>query len=348
MFRGVTPISILRNHASTLVNTLPQLRDGDVEAVHDARVASRRVRQVLPLTEQWHRPSVIDDLTGKFRDIGRALGRVRDADARLAMLSSLETRIPPAAPSLVVLRRHHEHLRTRLMRKLIKGFERLEVPVVLGDVAEGRTRANRPWARAAGGWQEQVRRTVAERAHATSDSIQHTTGVYFPNRLHRTRITVKKCRYAVEIAGETGVGPGVDDVLRYLKNTQDVLGDLRDRQILIDELAAMEAPAPDEIDAGHIRLVIQIVEAECRELHTKYLKRRARLLEICQQLESTYSSRGVSVAPLAAAVAVSSAVYLWRRRALAIEQFAQPAGATPRDREVAVRIPIPGAAAVAR
>jgi CHAD domain-containing protein len=350
MFRALTPINILQNHATTLAGTLPRLYDGEVEAVHEARVASRRIRQVLPLTDQWHRTNTIEDMTAKFREIGRSLGRVRDADARLAMLSSLESRIPPAAPSLVVLRRHHDHLRWRLMRKLIKGFERLEVPIVLRNVGEGRTQAHRPWVRVGVGWQDQLRRSVKQRAQATCDSVHHTTGVYFPNRLHTTRIAVKKCRYAVEIAGETGVGPGVDDMLRFLKNTQDVLGDLHDRQILIDELSAMAAPAPADIDPEHIRLVIQIVEAECRELHAKYLKRRARLLEICERLKSMHSPRRAPIAPVATAVAAAAAVYLMRRRARVPAQMAAaaPPSTSPHGAEVSVRIPIPGAVVARR
>jgi CHAD domain-containing protein len=350
MFRAITPINILQNHAATLAGTLPRLYDGDVEAVHDARVASRRIRQVLPLTDQWHRTNTIEAMTDRFREIGRALGRVRDADARLAMLSSLESRIPPAAPSLVVLRGHHDRLRHRLMRKLIKGFERLDVPTVLRNVGEGRTQAHRPWVRVGIGWQRQLRRVVKQRAQATCESVHHTTGVYFPNRLHGTRIAVKKCRYAVEIAGETGVGPGVDDVLRFLKNTQDVLGDLHDRQILIDELSAMDAPGPAEIDPLHIRLVIQIVEADCRDLHAKYLKRRPRLLETCERLESMYSPRRVPTAPVATAVAVSSAVYLMRRyaRVAAHMAAASPPSPYPREAEVSVRIPIPGTVVAGR
>jgi hypothetical protein len=193
---------------------------------------------------------------------------------------------------------------------------------------------------------------VKERAHSTCESVHHTTGVYFPNRLHGTRIAVKKTRYAVEIAGETGVGPAVDDVLRFLKNTQDVLGDLRDRQILVDELSKMEARAPAEIDPEQIKLVIQIVEAEIRELHAKYLKRRSRLLEICAHLESMYPLRRVpiaSVASVTTAVAVSSAVYLLHRRTRVAAQL--PKALPPpsaHEPEVSVRIPIPGAAIAGR
>ena len=341
MHSAVTPISILRTHATTLMGTLPRLHDGQVEAVHGARVTSRRIREVLPLTDGWHRKDVVDDLKNGFRRIGRGLGRVRDADARLALLASLETRIPAAVPSLVVLRRQCERGRLRLMRKLIKRFERLEVPRVLGDVVAGRTRASRPWTSIAARWREQLHRTVIERARATRESVHDATGVYFPNRIHGTRIAVKKLRYAVEIAGATRVGPAVEDVLRYLKNTQDVLGDLHDRQVLIDDLSAKAAPLLAEIDPDHIKLVIQIVEAECRELHARYLTRRTRVLEICHELESAYAQRGLSIAPVAAALAISSAFYLWSRARM-------PERAPSRDPEVAVRIPIPGAAVVGR
>jgi hypothetical protein len=37
MPRTPTPINILRAHATTLVDTLPRLYDGQIEALHDAR-----------------------------------------------------------------------------------------------------------------------------------------------------------------------------------------------------------------------------------------------------------------------------------------------------------------------
>jgi CHAD domain-containing protein len=312
MRKSATPTHMLRSQAATLAAALPRLYDGQIEAVHAARVSSRRIREVLPLTGDWHPQDTIDDLERTFRRIGKSLGRVRDADARRALLAYLETRIPPAAASLVALDRQQEHDRLRLVRNVIKRFERLDVARVLGEIAAGRTGARRPLASIAGRWRDQLRRAMRERAAATRESVHHATGVYFPNRIHATRIAVKKLRYMCEIACAAGAGPAMNESLQHLKKTQDVLGDLHDRQVLIDDLPKNAEPRV-EVDPDHVTLVVQVIEAECRDLHARFLRRRPELLEICNRVERARERRGVPVAPAAAALVISSAFYLWRR-----------------------------------
>lgn len=127
MWMAASPVRLARIHIETLLELLPRVVDGDVDGVHDARVLTRRVRELLPLTREWHSQKAADALTARFRRIGRALGRVRDADVRLAMLRHLEGHIPDAAPSLVVVRQASERDRLGRIREPIKRFERLEV-----------------------------------------------------------------------------------------------------------------------------------------------------------------------------------------------------------------------------
>jgi len=336
---AATPIDILRSQAAVVTGTLPRLHDGDIEAIHDARVASRRIREVLPLTREWYPPGVIDDLEDTFRRIGKNLGRVRDADARIALLAYLETRIPPAAASLLALHRQQERDRLREARTLIKRFERLDIPRVLNQIAAGPSRGGRPWTNIAGRWRDELRCATTERAAATRGAVDHATGVYFPNRSHATRVALKKFRYALEITCVTAGGAAVRESLRHLKKTQDVLGDLHDRQVLVDELPRNATPDLD-IAANHLRLVIQVVEAECRDLYARFLRRRPQLLEICHRFEHAQRRRRVPVAPAAAAFVISSAFYMWRRTR---------ASAPPlRAGGVSVRIPIPEAALTSR
>src|SRR5439155_5701882 len=165
MARSTTPIAILQSQADLLLCHLPRVFDGDVDSVHDARVATRRIREVLPLTNEWHRRSGTDDPFRRFKRIGRSLGRVRDADVGIALISHLEALIPSAASSLVVLRRRHERDRLIVMRKLIKRFEQLDVERWLRGVPRGFSRI-RPWTTVAGIWRRQLRQTLLERAHA--------------------------------------------------------------------------------------------------------------------------------------------------------------------------------------
>lgn len=336
--RAATPIHILRAQAGTIVNLLPRLRDGEAEAVHDVRVASRRIREVLPLVTAWFAPHDTDELEETFRQIGKHLGRVRDADARVALLTYLGTRVPQASALLLALVRQTEEERLRLMRKLIKRFERLELERDLRALATGPARASRPWT---GGrrWPQQLRHAVGERALAAREAVHHTTGVYFPNRSHSARIALKKLRYALEILCAAGADPAVHEALDYLKKTQDVLGDLHDRHVLVEDLAETGAQVEAiEIDPNHIALLRQFITAESRDQHERFVRRRPKLLETCGRFEPIERRRGLPVASAAAAVVISSAYYLWRRKRASQRH----------DHGISMRIPIPERAMIAR
>src|SRR5687768_10563955 len=49
MFRTHTPAELLDQQASLLAARLDGVYDGDVNAVHDARIATRRIRELLAL-----------------------------------------------------------------------------------------------------------------------------------------------------------------------------------------------------------------------------------------------------------------------------------------------------------
>jgi CHAD domain-containing protein len=91
-----------------LCDTLPGVLDGKEGSIHDARIATRRIRELLPLLADAKRRKALDDVYSRFKRLGRSLGRVRDADVRVTLLATLETRMPHAAPALVVLRQQRE------------------------------------------------------------------------------------------------------------------------------------------------------------------------------------------------------------------------------------------------
>src|SRR5439155_9472455 len=100
MFETATPVAIFQQQAQVLREQMPGLFDGNVDCIHVARIATRRIREVLPLTDEWSRGHDADDSFARFKRMGRSLGRVRDADVRMELLKYLESRIPPAAALL--------------------------------------------------------------------------------------------------------------------------------------------------------------------------------------------------------------------------------------------------------
>ena len=304
------PMTLLREQVATLESYLSAVRDGDPEGVHQARVATRRIRELLPLTAEGRGSDTADELADGFRSVGRSLGDVRDADVQIALLRSLETHIPGAAATLVLLRQRQERRRLSLMRGLIKGFERMEIDRLLESVQHGVIRAMR---HTASNWDRRLRVAIADRAEGAREAIVHATGVYFPNRAHKARIAIKKFRYATEIAAATGLW-NAHETIRELKKGQDLLGRVHDRQELLDSLPAIDDAYPEGSHRGQLELVAQVVEAEAHELHGRYLSRRQRLLEAAVAAERAVARPRALFWPAASLLAASSTLFLVRRR----------------------------------
>jgi CHAD domain-containing protein len=335
IFHAITPLDIFYREIAILRDHHPGILDGDHGSIHDARIATRRIREVLPLTGGSRSRDVSDDLRTMIKRMGRALGRVRDADVRIELLRYLEARIPHAAPSLVLVRQRAQRDRLLIMRKLVKRFERLGVDRELARLAAGGARRSLAmWAGRFAGWREHLRRRVEERGSAACDAVTRATGVYFPKRVHAARIAVKKFRYAAEIAVDSSV---LDDgaALRTLKKTQDVLGDLHDRQSLIDDLRQI-ALADVRIDAGHLALVEHVVEADVADRHVRFLTRRPQLRIACDEIRAGVR-RQTSPIRAASIVGALAVVGLGTRRRLQRREGAGQQG----EGTVSVRIAVP-------
>jgi CHAD domain-containing protein len=280
--------------------------DGAADAVHDSRVTTRRIREVLALVPAVPGRDGKDDVAAGYQKVGRALGKVRDIDVQIALIENLEAHAPQTAPSLVLVRQDHERARLSRMRELIKTLERLDVAGLIHLVAAGhptglRTRLT------SNGWRHQLRRLAVERSHTALDAITHATGVYFPKRAHRARIAIKQLRYAAEIAEHTGfseMGPAI----AALKRGQGILGDLHDRQVLSDRV---DSYADHQgVVAEHLTITRHVLEGEVLNLHAKYLCRRESLRSACSEIEhvAVRARRTGPVLGIGTALAVSGVI----------------------------------------
>ena len=316
MLDSVSPATLLQGQLRILRNNLVCVLDGDAHGVHDARIATRRIRELLPLVEDQKRRSAAKDVRGRFTQLGRVLGRVRDGDVRLALLGSLQARIAQAAPAVVIMRQQHERRRPDLMRELVKQLERLEIARLLCVLHDEHARRSRlvSWRTIDRRWRHDLRLALVARSRSAIEAIDHATGVYFPRRSHAARIAIKKLRYAMEIAQATRVAER-GRAIRDLKKGQDLLGDLHDRQTLLDQLDKHELLGRQPGADRDVAIVKQVLEAECYQLHSEYLSRRTGLLAVCraEQRGSLHNHRRYGSLLAAGAGAVSAAIYLARR-----------------------------------
>jgi CHAD domain-containing protein len=308
MFRTCSPASLLEARISELIAHEPGLRDGDERSIHDARVATRRIREILGLLRAQFTKDELDDINRVIRKVRRALGDVRDPDVLHQLLADIEHRLPSAASATAPVRATVHQERHLARRRLVKAVDKTDLRALQQRL--GRASVVPRWLAAgkALAWKETLRHVLASRAADVRAAVQRTGGVYFPNRSHSLRLAIKKLRYAAEIADATGFWR-VPSALRRLKRAQDALGEAHDRQVLIDRLARIgESPAT----AREITLVSRVLEAEVEELHRKYAALRGEVIAICDAIDHHVRPRRGGRALIAAGIVVPSLVMLSR------------------------------------
>jgi CHAD domain-containing protein len=258
-----TPSSLIATQLGELVTHLPGVRTADVEAVHDARVLTRRLRELLRLAPN-RSTDVVTDATDRLKAAGRALGEVRELDVLDSLLDGLQPRARFAAATLSDFGQELRQIRRDARRRMFKTIEGLDLGALESDRVFRRAMAGvdiRP---------SHLRRHIGRRSEAVRGELRRAAGVYMPNRSHRARIAIKKLRYAVEVAEETGVWQP-KDLLKDLHRAQSLLGEMHDRQVLVDRLKSQSSDHGEHPqEAGWL---IDLMGAEIEELHQKFLRR---------------------------------------------------------------------------
>ena len=300
------PDSILRSRIHELSSLLAGVRDADIDAVHDARVVTRRLRELLPIVGVGASASA--DAIVCVRKAGRVMGEVRELDVLHSLLDGLDGRATFAAQALAQLRADVRSARDTKRRRMVKALERLEL-----DALERQLLRRSTWVavsttlRFHPSWGRQLRARVGRRAAALGDALRHISGVYMPNRSHAARVAVKKLRYAVELAAETGLWHS-PDAAKALRRAQATLGDVHDLQVLVDRV---EQAAPDGNEARELVWLRDLLRADIAILHRSFEDRVERLsaaVAACARWAGPSHVRGSArpliVLPLVAGAAV--------------------------------------------
>ena len=200
----------------------------DPEAVHQARVATRRLRSDLRTFEPWLDPAVASELRGELRWLGSELGAVRDLDVMRAGLREHAVNLPgpEALAAERVIRRldaDREAARADLVNNLQQArFERLAAELECASRYP-------PCIGAAGAFRAKdvlaplVRDRWRKLKHAVGKLGEHPPD----ESLHSVRVRAKRCRYAAE-ACVPAYGKPAQKFARGMARVQDVLGDHHD------------------------------------------------------------------------------------------------------------------------
>ena len=173
---------VVNVNARVLLSMLAGVREGNTDAIHGARVATRRLRAVLPIAWSNRGERAQENGQRTLRRLARALGRARDVDVALNMLAGLELKAPNAYAAIFRLRAELTSRQWRERRRLIKRLEDLELLEVSASTGLARVlpaiewRTDRRWSL--------LEDALLRQAERLRESVTAATGVYFPNRTH--------------------------------------------------------------------------------------------------------------------------------------------------------------------
>ena len=246
------------------------LRSSDADAVHDARVATRRLKAALDLLEPFLPARPRGKLAGSLRALRRALGPIRDHDVMLQHLAEMPAGRAPAGAAWVARRLRERRLelgkaaRKAKARRAAAGLAKWDglAPAV------GRAEATAgPRALLARAVREQARAFAAgaDRLARAKAPASGGNGAAHPaggpgGDVHDLRVAGKRLRYTLELAAPLG-GDVPASVGRDLKKLQDALGLWHDYAVLTAEVLRLATRA--DLPARRPELFGEVLALAC-------------------------------------------------------------------------------------
>lgn len=256
---------------------------GDARAIDAAWVATRRVREILPVLQA--NPEAVRKLSARLRKLSRRLADARDLVGVLQVLddivSSEQRGRHAAARVRTEVQKLAERARADLARKkTVHEIDRMSAKL---EVLRQRLRAapstrvrDLRWA---------VGARVARRAASLKDAIGAAGSVYLAERLHRVGAALTKLRFGAELSSEVASAVTAAD-LRSIVRLQALLGRLRQMQLLIERIRQVQSglATPDLKVWRDLDGLVTTLETRCRALHARYVRERDVLVALCEGL----------------------------------------------------------------
>lgn len=231
----------LRQRLPALNAQLAGVRSADdIEAVHQMRVATRRLRAAFTLFAECLPNKRGEEWQREIKRITKALGAARDTDVQFDWLRKFlaKSTDPAWRPGInrAMLRLYQQ--RQRLQLKVVEALDRLEASHTLDglgtllrdQVVQARLNNVDPYA-------TEVYLRAAEAIRLQLEHfLAYDVYVYQPEHsteLHAMRIAAKHLRYTLEIFAEL-YKDTLKQPLKVVKEMQELLGDLHDSDVWID------------------------------------------------------------------------------------------------------------------
>ncbi len=231
---------LLRLHFGRMLANEAGTRAGeDIEALHDMRVATRRMRAAYGIFADHFDSAVLDPFNKGLRRTGRSLGAVRDLDVLLENAETYRATLPPdtAAAGDIGPLLDDWHARRAVARRQMLDY--LDGQGYRTFVADFRVFLTTPGAGALTYPADQqpvpyqVRHVVPRLVFTRYEAVRAYEPVIATAPLpiyHLLRIDCKRLRYALEFFRDV-LGPETPGIIKQVTALQDLLGALQDAHV---------------------------------------------------------------------------------------------------------------------
>jgi CHAD domain-containing protein len=218
------------------------LRGDDPDAIHDLRVASRRLQQILDLLYPTPRPAEIRKLRRKIQRCRRALGEVRNCDVQLQRVDKiLGSKRTARRESWEAVRHYLRQRRSESFQKAARKLGKVNLAVFYVQLKEHLTpslvvssvvrRDERPIELGPEQFYERMGEALERVWHGIETQVAQSLRDSGAPVIHSVRIAAKRVRYLIEVIREFNVA-GAAMTLARLRALQQLLGDWHDLEVL--------------------------------------------------------------------------------------------------------------------
>jgi CHAD domain-containing protein len=269
---------LLLRRARELERQLPLAIQGSDTGVHQARVASRRLREAVPILAGETKAR--KKAEKKIRKLTQALGTVREMDVTVQILDEFAQTNALPRNALEDVRSHVVAERDRRRGVMLQRLRRVDTDRLRSRLEEASIVSA---VIDSAEWREALTTRVAQRVKRLRVAIEGAGQMYAAEQLHAVRIATKKLRYALELIADARLAP-VRPLVNTLKRAQDTLGTLHDLQVIEQHVSAVQAMPPSRRGAhdGGLKVIAGSLADECRHCHGRYIKQVPGLIQLLE------------------------------------------------------------------
>jgi CHAD domain-containing protein len=235
------------------------------KAVHDSRVAARRLISVVELLAPFLPPVRVKKIERLLKQHLDTFDELRDTQVQLLTLRRLERSFSAARSFKVYLKKREERL-ARTTRKEVKKLKTGRFGTLVQSCREEVEAACRRCpAKGAG----QLLLAAVGRAFTRTQQLKERIDARDTKTIHCTRVAFKKFRYMMETLADLvpSLTPGR---LREMRGYQTLMGDVQDAEVLLQ--AFDKYRSKKELEARNARTLLRALLRRRQDLVHKFLR----------------------------------------------------------------------------